>query len=93
MKTRRAPPVDVLADARRVIAANDRELALQLLLKICSGGERTASLAQDGHESPRRLFRRGTWSLSRRWSSRDGLYRGDRGPVFYGPAGIRAAVR
>jgi len=33
----------VLADARRVIAANDRELALQLLLKICSGGERTAS--------------------------------------------------
>ena len=55
--------------------------------------ERTASLAQEGHESPRRLFRRGTWSLSRRWSSRDGLYRGDRGPVFYGPAGIRAAVR
>ncbi len=43
VKTRRSPPLDVLADARRVIAANDRELALQLLLKICSGGERTAS--------------------------------------------------
>ena len=25
--------------------------------------------------------------------SRDGLYRGDRGPTFYGPAGIRAAAR
>lgn len=33
----------MLAEARRVIAANDRELALQLLLKIRSGGERTAS--------------------------------------------------
>jgi hypothetical protein len=43
MKTRRPTPLDLLAEARRVIAADDRELALQLLLKICSGGERTAS--------------------------------------------------
>ena len=43
MKNRRSTPLDVLAEARRVIAANDRELALRLLLKICSRGERTAS--------------------------------------------------
>jgi len=33
----------VVAEARQVIAANNCELALQLLLKICSGGERTVS--------------------------------------------------
>ncbi len=43
MKPPRPIPLDMLAEARRVIAADDRELALQLLLKIGSGGERAAS--------------------------------------------------
>jgi hypothetical protein len=43
MKPPRPLPLDLLAEARRVIASGDRELALQLLLKIGSGGERTAS--------------------------------------------------
>src|SRR5258708_39393670 len=43
MKPPRPILLDLLAEARRVIAADDRELALQLLLKIGSGGERIAS--------------------------------------------------
>src|ERR1051325_3878282 len=42
------------------------------------GGGKANCLAGAGrHEWPRRLFRRGTWSMGVRWSSRDGLYRGD----------------
>ncbi len=43
MKPPRPSPLDLLAETRRVIAADDRELALQLLLKIVAGGERIAS--------------------------------------------------
>ncbi len=47
MKPPRAISLDLLAEARRVIAAADRELALQLLLKIVAGGERIASQLPD----------------------------------------------
>src|ERR1051325_3518574 len=57
------------------------------------GGGKANCLAGAGrHEWPRRLFRRGTWSMGGRWSSRDGLYRGDPSPVVYGPVGISAAA-
>ena len=54
---------------------------------------RTASLAREGTSLRRVCFAAGLWCLRRRWSSREGLYRGDRDPSFYGPAGIRAAAR
>src|ERR1051325_9739606 len=57
------------------------------------GGGKANCLAGAGrHEWPRRLFRRGTWSMGGHWSSRDGLYRGDPSPVVYGPVGISAAA-
>jgi len=31
------------------------------------GGKRTVTLARQKHEAPRHLFRRGLWSLGRRW--------------------------
>jgi len=47
MKPPRPSPLYLLAETRRVIAADDRELALQLLLKIVAGGERIASQLPD----------------------------------------------
>src|ERR1051326_6175914 len=59
---------------------------------LWGGGKANCLTGAGRHEWPRRLFRRGTWSMGVRWSFRDGLYRGDPSPVVYGPVGISAAA-
>src|ERR1043165_9313967 len=78
---------------RGLCGGNDFALLSSLTYSPLWGGGKANCLAGAGrHEWPRRLFRRGTWSMGVRWTSRDGLYRGDPSPVVYGPVGISAAA-
>jgi hypothetical protein len=43
MPAHRGPRVDFLADAQRAVDYADRQLALQVLLRLCSAGERAAA--------------------------------------------------
>jgi hypothetical protein len=56
------------------------------------GGKPTGTLARRGRELPKRLFRRWLWSVGYVLEVFETGYRGDRGPVIYGPAGISAAA-